>query len=163
MKLIRKTLHQKLSKSDGLNKNEIQKLKTELTSLQKDRSLYNPAVDPEDIAEIIAEWTGIPVQKMLVKEMEKLLHFEDELVKRVIGQNPALNVVSDAVRRSRSDARSKTPCWIIFFVGTMEGKTELAKALASLFNDENQWSNGHVKFQEKHAVSRLIGSPGYIG
>ena len=163
-----KQLHQKLSKSDGLNKNEIQKLKTELTSLQKDRSLYNPAVDPEDIAEIIAEWTGIPVQKMLVKEMEKLLHFEDELVKRVIGQNPALNVVSDAVRRSRSGMQDpKRPVGSFLFVGTTGvGKTELAKALAEvLFNDENQMVRMDMsEFQEKHAVSRLIGSPpGYIG
>ena len=99
---------------------------------------------------------------MLVK-VEKLLHFEDELVKRVIGQNPALNVVSDAVRRSRSGMQDpKRPVGSFLFVGTTGvGKTELAKALAEvLFNDENQMVRMDMsEFQEKHAVSRLIGSP----
>jgi len=163
-----KELHEKITQDEKLSSEERNKLKKELSEIQNQRQLFNSDVDPEDIAEIIAEWTGIPVQKMLEKEMDKLLHFEDELRKRVIGQNNALQVVADAVRRSRSGMQDpKRPVGSFLFVGTTGvGKTELAKALAEvLFNDENQMIRMDMsEFQEKHAVSRLIGSPpGYIG
>jgi ATP-dependent Clp protease ATP-binding subunit ClpB len=146
----------------------ISKARSELLKIQENTALLNIEVDAEDIAEIIGEWTGIPVQRMMQKEMDKLLHIEDSLSERMVGQKVALNVVSDAIRRSRTGMQdAKRPIGSFLFVGTTGvGKTELAKALAEvLFNDENQMTRIDMsEFQEKHAVSRLIGSPpGYVG
>ena len=125
-------------------------------------------VDAEDIAEAVAKWTGIPVSKMLQSEREKLLNLEDELHKRVIGQDEAITAVSDAIRRSRAGIQdSRRPIGSFIFLGsTGVGKTELAKALAEyLFSDENALTRIDMsEFQERHAVSRLVGSPpGYVG
>jgi ATP-dependent Clp protease ATP-binding subunit ClpB len=125
-------------------------------------------VDSEDIAEVVSRWTGIPVKRMLASEREKLLHMEEELRRRVVGQEEAITVVSDAVRRSRaglSDARR--PIGSFIFLGTTGvGKTELAKALAEfLFNDDQMLTRIDVsEYQERHSVSRLVGAPpGYVG
>ena len=142
----------------------------ELTSRQA--SIKNPiiteAVTPEDIAEVVAKWTGIPVHRMLESEREKLLRMEAELHKRVVGQNQAIEAISDAVRRSRAGLQNeKRPIGSFLFMGTTGvGKTELAKALAEfLFNDENMMTRIDMsEYQERHSVSRLVGAPpGYVG
>ena len=125
-------------------------------------------VDAEDIAEVVAKWTGIPLSKMLQSDREKLLHLEEELGKRVAGQKEAITALSDAVRRSRAGLQDpKRPIGSFIFLGTTGvGKTELAKALAEyLFNDENNMVRIDMsEYQERHAVSRLIGAPpGYVG
>lgn len=136
--------------------------------LNQDNALIKEEVTEEDIAEIVARWTNIPVSKMLSSERQKLLHLEDELHKRVIGQQEAIEMVSDAVRRSRADLQdSHRPIGSFLFLGTTGvGKTELAKTLADyLFNDENALTRIDMsEYQERHAVSRLIGAPpGYVG
>ena len=130
--------------------------------------ILNEAVTPSDIAEIVARWTGIPVNRMLESEREKLLRMEDELHKRVIGQNQAIKAISDAVRRSRAGLQNeKRPIGSFMFLGTTGvGKTELAKSLAEfLFNDENMITRIDMsEYQERHSVSRLVGAPpGYVG
>jgi len=139
---------------------------------EKQAAIKNPivteAVTPEDIAEVVAKWTGIPVKKMLESEKEKLLRMEDELHKRVVGQDQAIQAVSDAVRRNRAGlSNEKRPIGSFLFMGTTGvGKTELAKALAEfLFNDENMITRIDMsEYQERHTVSRLIGAPpGYVG
>lgn len=134
----------------------------------QENSLIKEEVTSEDIAEVVAKWTGIPVQKMLQSDREKLLHLEEELHKRVVGQNEAIEAVSDAVRRSRAGLQDvKKPLGSFLFLGTTGvGKTELAKALADyLFDDESAMTRIDMsEYQERHAVSRLIGAPpGYIG
>ena len=149
---------------------EAQKKIDELTARQA--SIKDPiiteAVTPEDIAEVVAKWTGIPVRRMLESEREKLLRMEDELHKRVVGQNMAIEAVADAVRRSRAGLQNeKRPIGSFLFMGTTGvGKTELAKALAEfLFNDENMMTRIDMsEYQERHSVSRLVGAPpGYVG
>ena len=130
--------------------------------------IITEAVTPEDIAEVVAKWTGIPVKRMLESEREKLLRMETELHKRVVGQNTAIEAVSDAVRRSRAGLQNeKRPIGSFLFMGTTGvGKTELAKALAEfLFNDENMMTRIDMsEYQERHSVSRLVGAPpGYVG
>ena len=130
--------------------------------------LVTEAVTPEDIAEVVAKWTGIPVKRMLESEKEKLLRMESELHKRVVGQDPAIQAVADAVRRSRAGlSNEKRPIGSFLFLGTTGvGKTELAKALAEfLFNDENMMTRIDMsEYQERHTVSRLVGAPpGYVG
>lgn len=148
--------------------NEIEKYQAELEKMKQGDSLIKEEVDSEDIAEIVARWTGIPVSKMLQSEREKLLHMEEELHKRVVGQVEAISAVSDAVRRSRAGLQDeKRPIGSFIFLGsTGVGKTELAKALAEyLFNDENMITRIDMsEYQEKFSVTRLIGSPpGYVG
>ncbi len=131
-------------------------------------SLIKEEVTREDIAEVVAKWTGIPVTKMLQGEREKLLHLEDELHRRVVGQEEAIEAVSDAVRRSRAGLQDmKKPVGTFLFLGTTGvGKTELAKALAEyLFDDENAMTRIDMsEYQERHSVSRLVGAPpGYVG
>ena len=149
---------------------EAQKKIDELTARQA--SIKDPiiteAVTPEDIAEVVAKWTGIPVRRMLESEREKLLRMEAELHKRVVGQNMAIEAVADAVRRSRAGLQNeKRPIGSFLFMGTTGvGKTELAKALAEfLFNDENMMTRIDMsEYQERHSVSRLVGAPpGYVG
>lgn len=135
---------------------------------QSETSLIKEEVTYDDIAEVVAKWTGIPVTKMVQSEREKLLKLEDELHKRVVGQDEAIEAVSDAVRRSRSGLQNpKKPIGTFLFLGTTGvGKTELAKALAEyLFDDENAMTRIDMsEYQERHAVSRLVGAPpGYIG
>ena len=130
--------------------------------------IITEAVTPEDIAEVVAKWTGIPVKRMLESEREKLLRMETELHKRVVGQNMAIEAVADAVRRSRAGLQNeKRPIGSFLFMGTTGvGKTELAKALAEfLFNDENMMTRIDMsEYQERHSVSRLVGAPpGYVG
>ena len=130
--------------------------------------IITEAVTPEDIAEVVAKWTGIPVKRMLESEREKLLRMEAELHKRVVGQNSAIEAVADAVRRSRAGLQNeKRPIGSFLFMGTTGvGKTELAKALAEfLFNDENMMTRIDMsEYQERHSVSRLVGAPpGYVG
>ncbi|MEQ8241655.1 MAG: ATP-dependent chaperone ClpB [Cyclobacteriaceae bacterium] len=146
----------------------LQNFKTQLDEMQGESSLLKEEVDSEDIAEIVAKWTGIPVSKMLQSDREKLLHLEGELGKRVAGQAEAITAVSDAVRRSRAGLHDpKRPIGSFIFLGTTGvGKTELAKSLADyLFNDENSMVRIDMsEYQERHAVSRLIGAPpGYVG
>ena len=148
--------------------NEIAVLQKELQKMKEGDSLIKEEVDAEDIAEVVARWTGIPVSKMLQSEREKLLQMEDELHKRVVGQDEAIAAVSDAVRRSRAGLQDeKRPIGSFIFLGsTGVGKTELAKALAEyLFNDENMITRIDMsEYQEKFSVTRLIGSPpGYVG
>ena len=149
---------------------ESQKKIDELTARQA--SIKDPiiteAVTPEDIAEVVAKWTGIPVKRMLESEREKLLRMEAELHKKVVGQNMAIEAVADAVRRSRAGLQNeKRPIGSFLFMGTTGvGKTELAKALAEfLFNDENMMTRIDMsEYQERHSVSRLVGAPpGYVG
>ncbi len=145
----------------------LEKLKEQMKSMQ-DGAMLKEEVDTEDIAEVVAKWTGIPLSKMLQSDREKLLHLEEELGKRVAGQTEAITVLSDAVRRSRAGLQDpKRPIGSFIFMGTTGvGKTELAKALADyLFNDENAMVRIDMsEYQEKHAVSRLIGAPpGYVG
>ena len=142
----------------------------ELTARQAEIKdpIITEAVTPEDIAEVVAKWTGIPVKRMLESEREKLLRMEAELHKRVVGQNMAIEAVADAVRRSRAGLQNeKRPIGSFLFMGTTGvGKTELAKALAEfLFNDENMMTRIDMsEYQERHSVSRLVGAPpGYVG
>ena len=142
----------------------------ELTARQAaiQEPIITEAVTPEDIAEVVAKWTGIPVRRMLESEREKLLRMEAELHKRVVGQNTAIEAVADAVRRSRAGLQNeKRPIGSFLFMGTTGvGKTELAKALAEfLFNDENMMTRIDMsEYQERHSVSRLVGAPpGYVG
>lgn len=146
---------------------KLDEYKTQLVKMQES-SLLKEEVDSEDIAEVVAKWTGIPVSKMLQSEREKLLHLEKELGRRVAGQSEAIAAVSDAVRRSRAGLHDpKRPIGSFIFLGTTGvGKTELAKALAEyLFNDDNAMVRIDMsEYQERHAVSRLIGAPpGYVG
>jgi ATP-dependent Clp protease ATP-binding subunit ClpB len=147
---------------------ELEKLQQQVEENEGNDSLIKEEVTYEDIAEVVAKWTGIPVTKMLQTEREKLLHLEDELHKRVIGQEEAIQAVSDAVRRSRAGLQDeKKPLGSFLFLGTTGvGKTELAKALAEyLFNDENAMTRIDMsEYQELHSVSRLVGAPpGYVG
>jgi len=147
---------------------EIATLKNEIEKKRKKGSLVREEVRSEDIAEIVSKWTGIPVSRMLESEKEKLLRLEDELHKRVVGQDDAIRAVADAVRRSRAGLQDqKKPVGSFIFIGTTGvGKTELARALAEfLFNDENLLTRIDMsEYQERHSVSRLIGAPpGYIG
>ncbi|PIE49386.1 MAG: ATP-dependent chaperone ClpB, partial [Flavobacteriales bacterium] len=154
----------------GKIKNEEEKLAELQRELQKNQenSLIKEEVTSEDIAEVVAKWTGIPVQKMLQSEREKLLSLEEVLHKRVIGQDEAIKAVADAVRRSKAGLHdSKKPIGSFLFLGTTGvGKTELAKTLAAyLFNDEKAITRIDMsEYQERHAVSRLVGAPpGYVG
>ena len=147
---------------------KLDEMENQLTETHKGQSLIKEEVTSEDIAEVVAKWTGIPVTKMLQSEREKLLNLEDELHKRVVGQEEAIEAVSDAVRRSRAGLQdSKKPIGSFLFLGTTGvGKTELAKALASyLFDDENAMTRIDMsEYQERHSVSRLVGAPpGYVG
>ncbi|MBP6584634.1 MAG: ATP-dependent chaperone ClpB [Flavobacterium sp.] len=143
-------------------------LQTQLIENQSGTSLIKEEVTREDIAEVVAKWTGVPVMKMLQGEREKLLKLEDELHLRVVGQEEAIEAISDAVRRSRAGLQDmKKPIGTFLFLGTTGvGKTELAKALAEyLFDDENAMTRIDMsEYQERHAVSRLVGAPpGYVG
>jgi ATP-dependent Clp protease ATP-binding subunit ClpB len=143
-------------------------MKVKMAEKGDGKTLLKEEVTSEDIAEVVAKWTGIPVSKMLQSEREKLLHMEDELGKRVAGQQWAIEAISDAVRRSRAGLQDpRRPIGSFIFLGTTGvGKTELAKALADyLFNDENAMVRIDMsEYQERHAVSRLIGAPpGYVG
>jgi ATP-dependent Clp protease ATP-binding subunit ClpB len=153
---------------------KIKQATEELTELQvtvsknKEGALIKEEVTADDIAEVVAKWTGIPVQKMLQSEREKLLVLEEELHKSVVGQEEAIEAVSDAIRRSRAGLQDeKKPIGTFLFLGTTGiGKTELAKALANyLFDDENSMTRIDMsEYQERHAVSRLVGAPpGYVG
>ena len=147
---------------------KIELLKTELHERQGGRAMIKEEVDAEDIADVVARWTGIPVSKMLQSDREKLLHLEDELHNRVVGQQEAIHAVADAVRRSRAGLQDpKKPIGSFIFLGTTGvGKTELAKALAEyLFDDENMLTRIDMsEYQEKFSASRLIGAPpGYVG
>lgn len=148
--------------------NRIDELKTKLKELQADKALVDETVGYDDIADVVSKWTGIPVSKMLQGEREKLLKLEDELHKRVIGQDEAIQAVADAVRRSRAGLQDASrPIGSFIFLGTTGvGKTELARALAEfLFDDEQMMTRIDMsEYQERHAVSRLIGAPpGYVG
>ena len=149
---------------------EAQKRIDELTARQAEIKdpIITEAVTPEDIAEVVAKWTGIPVRRMLESEKDKLLRMESELHRRVVGQDMAIQAVADAVRRSRAGLQNeKRPIGSFLFMGTTGvGKTELAKALAEfLFNDENMMTRIDMsEYQERHSVSRLVGAPpGYVG
>jgi ATP-dependent Clp protease ATP-binding subunit ClpB len=147
---------------------KIEELKEKLYKIQGGHALVDEVVDAEDIAEIVSRWTGIPVSKMVLSEREKLLRLEDELHKRVIGQDDAITAVADAVRRSRAGLQDEgKPIGSFIFLGsTGIGKTELAKALAEfMFDDEHMMTRIDMsEYQEKHTVSRLIGAPpGYVG
>ena len=147
---------------------QLDALETTLANNQSENSLIKEEVTNDDIAEVVAKWTGIPVTKMLQSEREKLLKLEDELHKRVVGQQEAIVAVSDAIRRSRAGLQdTKKPIGSFLFLGTTGvGKTELAKALASyLFDDENAMTRIDMsEYQERHSVSRLVGAPpGYVG
>ncbi len=147
---------------------ELETAKNELTTLQTDSKMIKEEVDVEEIAEVVSRWTGIPVTRMLEAERMKLLRLEDELHKRVIGQDEAVRAVADAVRRSRAGmGDEKRPIGSFIFLGTTGvGKTELAKALSEvLFNDENAMTRIDMsEYQERHSVSRLVGAPpGYVG
>jgi len=147
---------------------DLDKLKAKLTSIQGDKPMINEEVDAECIAEIVSKWTGIPVNRMLQSEREKLLQLEKHLHQRVVGQEEAIAAVADAIRRSRAGLQdARRPIGSFIFLGTTGvGKTELAKALAEfLFNDENSMIRIDMsEYQERHTVSRLIGAPpGYVG
>ena len=148
--------------------NEIKSIQEDLKKKQGDNAMIKEEVTAEDIADVVSRWTGIPVSKMLQSERDKLLHLEDELHKRVIGQDEAIEAVADAVRRSRAGLQDpKRPIGSFIFLGTTGvGKTELAKALAEyLCDDESLMTRIDMsEYQEKHTVSRLIGAPpGYVG
>ncbi len=150
------------------SQDKVEKLKIDLESQQSDSRMLKEEVTADDIAGVVARWTGIPVTKLIASEREKLLHLEDELHKRVAGQDEAIEAISDAIRRSRAGLQDKRkPIGSFIFLGTTGvGKTELAKALAEfLFNDENAMTRIDMsEYQERHAVSRLIGAPpGYVG
>ncbi|MBN2275373.1 MAG: ATP-dependent chaperone ClpB [Bacteroidales bacterium] len=147
---------------------ELEDLNVKLRDMQYESALIKEEVTAEDIAEIVSKWTGIPVNKMMQGEREKLLNLEKELHKRIVGQNEAIVAVADAVRRSRAGLQdAKRPVGSFLFLGTTGvGKTELAKALAEvLFNDENLITRIDMsEYQERHTVSRLVGAPpGYVG
>ncbi len=147
---------------------DIQTVQSQLNDMQGEKALIKEEVDADDIADVVSRWTGIPVSKMVQSEKEKLLHLEEELHKRVIGQNEAITAIADAVRRSRAGLNDpKRPIGSFIFLGTTGvGKTELAKALAEyLFDDENMMTRIDMsEYQEKHSVSRLVGAPpGYVG
>lgn len=147
---------------------DIHNIQNQLASAQDGNAMVREEVTADDIAEVVSRWTGIPVSRMLQSEKEKLLHLEEELHKRVIGQDNAITAVADAVRRSRAGLQDpKRPIASFIFMGTTGvGKTELAKALAEyLFNDETMMTRIDMsEYQEKHTVSRLIGAPpGYVG
>ncbi|MEO9869719.1 ATP-dependent chaperone ClpB [Ekhidna sp.] len=147
---------------------KLEEYRNQLVEMQGEKSLLKEEVESEDIAEVVAKWTGIPVSKMLQSDREKLIHLEDELGQRVAGQSEAIQAISDAVRRSRAGLHDpKRPIGSFIFLGTTGvGKTELAKTLAEyLFNDENSMVRIDMsEYQERHAVSRLIGAPpGYVG
>ncbi|MFA8301100.1 MAG: ATP-dependent chaperone ClpB [Hyphomicrobiales bacterium] len=147
---------------------ELEKQKQKLSEVQGDHALIQEEVGSEEIAEVVSKWTGIPVSRMLQSEREKLLHLEEELHKRVVGQEEAIVALSDAIRRSRAGLQDiKRPIGSFIFLGTTGvGKTELAKALAEfLFNDENSMVRIDMsEYQERHSVSRLVGAPpGYVG
>ena len=147
---------------------EIKQIQEELHRMQGDKAMIKEEVDAEDIADVVSRWTGIPVNKMLQSEREKLLHLEEELHRRIIGQDEAITAVSDAVRRSRAGLNDpRRPIGSFIFLGTTGvGKTELAKALAEyLFDDENMMTRIDMsEYQDKFSVTRLIGSPpGYVG
>jgi len=146
----------------------LEKFKAQLVESKEKSTLIKEEVDAEEIADVVSRWTGIPVSKMLQSEREKLLYLEDELHKRVVGQNEAIEAVSDAIRRSRAGLQDeKKPIGSFIFLGTTGvGKTELAKSLSEyLFSDENAMTRIDMsEYQERHAVSRLIGAPpGYVG
>ena len=143
-------------------------IQEQLKVMQGEKAFIKEEVDSEDIADVVSRWTGIPVNKMVQSEKEKLLHLEDELHSRVVGQNDAIRAIADAVRRSRAGLNDpRRPIGSFIFLGTTGvGKTELAKALAEyLFDDENMMTRIDMsEYQEKHAVSRLVGAPpGYVG
>ncbi len=147
---------------------ENKSIQSQLKDMQGDKALIKEEVDAEDIADIVSRWTGIPVNKMVQSEKDKLLHLEEELHKRVVGQEEAISAIADAVRRSRAGLNDpKRPIGSFIFLGTTGvGKTELAKALAEyLFDDENMMTRIDMsEYQEKHSVSRLVGAPpGYVG
>ena len=147
---------------------DIQRISAQMKASAEGNKLVREEVTADDIAEVVSRWTGIPVSRMMQSEREKLLHLEDELHRRVIGQDEAINAVSDAVRRSRAGLQDpKRPIASFIFLGTTGvGKTELAKTLAEyLFNDEQMITRIDMsEYQEKHTVSRLIGAPpGYVG
>ena len=147
---------------------EIEDTQKKLHEMQGDTAMIKEEVDAEDIADVVSRWTGIPVSKMMQSEKDKLLHLEEELHQRVIGQDEAIAAVSDAVRRSRAGLQDpKRPIGSFIFLGTTGvGKTELAKALAEfLFDDETMMTRIDMsEYQEKHSVSRLVGAPpGYVG
>ena len=147
---------------------EIKDTQDRLHNAQGGDAMIKEEVDSDDIAEVVSKWTGIPVSKMLQSEREKLLHLEDELHKRIVGQDEAISAVADAVRRSRAGLQDpKRPIGSFIFLGTTGvGKTELAKALAEfLFDDESMMTRIDMsEYQEKHSVSRLVGAPpGYVG
>ena len=155
------------SRLKGLE-DDIKNIQAQLKNTQGGEAMVREEVTADDIAEVVSRWTGIPVTRMLQSEREKLLHLEEELHKRVIGQDEAINAVSDAVRRSRAGLQDpKRPIASFIFLGTTGvGKTELAKALAEyLFNDETMMTRIDMsEYQEKFSVSRLIGAPpGYVG
>ncbi len=156
--------YSKIKQKEDENKVTQEKLK----QLQGEGAMIKEEVDAEDIAEIVSRWTGIPVKKMAQSEREKLLHLEEELHKRVVGQDDAIKAVSDAVRRSRAGLNDpRRPIGSFIFLGTTGvGKTELAKALAEyLFDDEDMMTRIDMsEYMEKHSVSRLVGAPpGYVG
>ena len=143
-------------------------IQEQLKMMQGEKALIKEEVDAEDIADVVSRWTGIPVNKMVQSEKDKLLHLEEELHNRVVGQEEAISAIADAVRRSRAGLNDpKRPIGSFIFLGTTGvGKTELAKALAEyLFDDENMMTRIDMsEYQEKHAVSRLVGAPpGYVG
>ena len=148
--------------------NENATIQDQLKMMQGENALIKEEVDSDDIAGVVSRWTGIPVMKMVQSEKEKLLHLEEELHRRVVGQNDAIAAIADAVRRSRAGLNDpRRPIGSFIFLGTTGvGKTELAKALAEyLFDDENMMTRIDMsEYQEKHAVSRLVGAPpGYVG
>ncbi len=147
---------------------ENKQIQEQLKAMQGEKALIKEEVDAEDIADVVSRWTGIPVSKMVQSEKEKLLHLEEELHGRVVGQEEAIRAIADAVRRSRAGLNDpRRPIGSFIFLGTTGvGKTELAKALAEyLFDDENMMTRIDMsEYQEKHAVSRLVGAPpGYVG
>jgi len=147
---------------------QIEHLRKQLAEIQGDKPMINEEVSAEEVAEVVSKWTGIPVSRMLQSEREKLLHLEEHLHKRVVGQDEAISAVADAIRRSRAGLQDpKRPVGSFIFLGTTGvGKTELARALAEfLFNDENNMVRIDMsEYQERHSVSRLIGAPpGYVG
>ena len=148
--------------------NHVQQLKEQLKQMQADNAMINEEVDSEQIAGVVSKWTGIPVTRMLQSERERLLHLEEELHKRVVGQDEAISTIADAIRRSRTGlSDGKRPIGSFIFFGTTGvGKTELAKALAEvMFDDEDMMVRIDMsEYQERHSVSRLIGAPpGYVG
>jgi len=147
---------------------QIEQLRKKLAEIQGDKPMINEEVSAEEVAEVVSKWTGIPVSRMLQSEREKLLHLEEYLHKRIVGQDEAISAVADAIRRSRAGLQDpKRPVGSFIFLGTTGvGKTELARALAEfLFNDENNMIRIDMsEYQERHSVSRLIGAPpGYVG